>query len=263
MSDKIIFRNIRLKDLWDLFIQRFIIIMLAALITGGSFFVYDRVNYVPQYASTATLYIMGQSDDNASVGEVSTDFSLALRLVNDCTYLLKSRKVLGIVIDELDLKMGYYELNSRVSTSNPTNTRILEITVRGNTPEQAKAIVDKVCAVGSEKIREAMGVNKVNLYEYGTVPFGPCNAPNLLMYGVIGMAVGAVVYAVFLLLYLLDDSIRTEEDIQKELGLSILAEIPDLNDSSKNRYGYYQGYGQPRGTRKPAKKPAETMKERS
>lgn len=260
MSEISIFRTIRLKDLWDLFVQRFVLIVLAAVTVAGSMFIYDRMTYTPQYASTATLYIKGQSDGSASVGEESTDFSLALRLVNDCNYLLKSRKVLMSVIEELDLNMSYGELNSRVSTNNPLNTRVLEITVQANTRKQAKQIVDLVCDIGSAKIEEAMGVSKVNLYEYGTIPGGPCNTPNLLIYAIIGVVVAALTYAVLLLLFLLDDSIRTDEEIQKQLGLSVLAEIPDLNDTSRNRYGYYQGYGQFRGTRKSARKPAETRK---
>jgi capsular polysaccharide biosynthesis protein len=145
--------------------------------------------------------------------------------------------------------MSYSALYSRVSTSNPSSTRILEVTVTGDDPAMTKAIVDKICDIGPAKIQEAMGISQVNLYEYGTDPVLSRDSYNLLIYGVIGAAASLLVFGIFLLAFILDDRIRSDEDVERYLGLSILAEIPDLNDSSKDRYGYYRGYGQGGKTR--------------
>lgn len=237
-------RTITLKDLWDLFTQRILVIILAAVIAGGGFLAVDQIFHEPQYDSTATMYILrqGGSGDTSS-GEAANELSLALRLVYDCNYFLKSRTVLNTVIDELKLDMSYQQLYSRISTSNPTNTRVLEITVRGDTPEQAKAIVDRICVIGPAKIEEAMGFSQVNLYEYGTLPTSPSNSPSVLKYGVAAIAAAVVVYGVCLLMFFVDDRIRTDEDIERILGLSVLAEIPDTGSNGKGHYGYYQGYG--------------------
>lgn len=235
-------RAITLKDLWDLFIHRIAVIALAAVIAAGSLFVVDKITIKPMYASTATMYILRQSgSENSSSGEAANELTLALRLMYDCNYLLKSRTVLNTVIEDMDLDMTYYELSSRISTANPTNTRILEITAEAETPELAKAIVDKICEIGPDKIQDAMGFSQVNLYEYGTLPKDPCNNPGLMKYAVIAVAAAVAVYAVFLMMFILDDRIRTEEDIERYLGLSILAEIPDFNADTKGRYGYYRG----------------------
>jgi capsular polysaccharide biosynthesis protein len=178
-------------------------------------------------------------DENTSSGEAANELTLALRLMYDCNYFLKSRTVLNTVIEEMGLDMTYGELNSRVTTANPTNTRVLEITVEAESPELAKEIVDKICDIGPQKIEEAMGFGQVNLYEYGTLPKTPCNSPGIMKYAVAGIAAAVVVYAVFLLMFLLDDRIRTEEEIERYLGLSVLAEIPDLNGSNRGRYSYY------------------------
>lgn len=237
-------RVITLKDLWDLLLQRILVIVLAAVIAAGSFFAVDMLTYDPMYASTATLYILRQTDSEyTSSGEAANELTLALRLLYDCNYFLKSRTVLNTVIEDLELDLTYNELLSRVKTSNPTNTRIMEITVEAETPEQAKAIVDRICEIGPVKIEEAMGMSQLNRYEYGTLPTEPSNRPGALKYAVAGLAAAVVVYAVFLLMFILDDRIRTDEDIERYLGLSILAEIPDLNSSAMNGYGYYKGSG--------------------
>lgn len=233
-------RTITLKDLWDLLVQRIVVIALAAVIAAAGLFVVDRVNYEPRYSSTATLYILRQGSENISSGEAANELNLALRLVYDCNYFLKSRTVLDTVIADLDLDMSYGELYSRVSTANPSNTRVLEVTVQGDTPEQAKAIVDRICDIGPGKIEEAMGFGQVNLYEYGTLPGGPSNRPGSLKYGAAGLAAAVVVYAVFLLQFILDDRLRTNEDIERALGLSILGEIPHTGGGQKG-HGKHAG----------------------
>lgn len=89
MNQKANFKTVTLKDLWGVFVQRLWAIILAACICCGGLLVFNRMTFVPQYASTATLYILRQAD-GATASDASSDFSLALKVVNDCTYLLKS-----------------------------------------------------------------------------------------------------------------------------------------------------------------------------
>jgi capsular polysaccharide biosynthesis protein len=88
-----------------------------------------------------------------------------------------------------------------------------------------------------------MGYDQVNVYEFGTVPTKPSNSVSLLVYLVIGAAAAAAVYVCFVLAFLLDDRIHSDEDIQRYLGLSILGEIVNMDGGHKGRYGYGYGYG--------------------
>ena len=260
-------RVITLKDLWSLFIRRIILIVLVAAIAVGSVVALDMMSFKPQYASTATIYILRQSDDEAtSIGEANSELNLALRLVYDCNYFLKSRTVLNTVIEDLDLDMTYNELYSRITSTNPSNTRILEITVQGDTPEQAKAIVDRICDIGPGEIEKAVGFSQVHLYEYGNLPVSPSNNPSIVKYFVVGLAAAIVAYAVFLLMYIADDRIRSDEEIEKLLGLSILAEIPNVGGGGIARYGYYMAAKRsytPSGRFKRNKKTAHDAEKRS
>jgi len=53
----------------------------------------------------------------------------------------------------------------------------------------------------------------------------------------------AKAYTAFLIFYLVDDTLRTDEDIQQYLGLTILGDIPNANNANKKHYGYYSAYG--------------------
>lgn len=235
-------RVITLKELWDLFLKKLLVLILAAVLAGGGLLVVNFLTYKPEYSSTATLYILRQ-DENSSSGDASNDFSLALKVVNDCTYMLKSHAVLDEVIDVLNLDTTYKELYDRVSTKNPENTRILEVTVTANSPEQAKQIVDTLCLIGPDKIDGAMGYEQVNLFEYGILDSKPCNGYGLTMCVLVAMVAAMLMYAVFLLIYLLDDRIHGDDDLEKNLGLSILGDIPNADAPRKDGYGYYRAYG--------------------
>lgn len=226
MNEQNNLRAITLKDLWDLLVRRGAAIALAAVIAAGGLLATDLMAYRPQYASTATMYILRHGSADISSGEAASELNLALRLVYDCDYFLRSRTVLEDVIRELDLDMTYDQLYARISTANPSNTRVLEITVRGDTPEQAKAIVDRICDIGPGKIEAALGYGQLKRYEYGTLPVSPSNTPNVLKYAAVAIGAAAAAYVVFLLIFLLDDRIRTDEDIEKLLGLPVLAQIP-------------------------------------
>ena len=235
-------RIVTLRDLWNILMQRLVILIVIAALVTASGYVFAKVTYEPVYKSTATLYILRDGEHSPStIGEANTEYTLALKVVNDCTYLLKSRSVVNQVIKDLDLQTTYEVLNRKITTNNPTSTRVLEVTVRAATAQEAKAVVDRLCAIGEARIAEAMGYDQVNVYEQGTLPKDPSNPVSLMLHLIIGMAAAAVVYVCFVLAFLIDDRIRTEEDIQRYLGLSILGDIVNVYEEHKGRYGY--GYG--------------------
>lgn len=234
-------RVVTLKELWELFVHRWWVVLLAAVICSGSFYAAVQLTFVPQYKSTATLYILNQNETQTS--NVSDDFSLALKVVNDCDYLLKSHSVLDQVIEQLNLDISYEDLSKTVSTSNPEDTRILEVSVEAASPEEAKRIVDAVCEVGTESVTQAMGFQQVNLYEHGTIDTKPSNQTRKLTYALVGAVAAVLTYTLFLILFLADDTIKTDEDIAQYLGLTILGDIPNANNANKKHYGYYSAYG--------------------
>ena len=242
MNQKVNFKTVTLKDLWGVFVQRLWAIILAACICCGGFLVFNRMTFVPQYASTATLYILRQAD-SATASDANSDFSLALKVVNDCTYLLKSHTVLDEVISSLNLDMEYEDLYDCVSTSNPEDTRILEVTVKADSPELAKRIVDRICTIGSKRIEDAMGFQQVNLYELGTTDPDPCNRTRMLTFAFAGIIAAVVTYVIFLIIFLLDDRIKTDdENLERYLGLSVLGNIPNADGKKPGKYGYYKTY---------------------
>ena len=240
-NDNVIEYNIDLKALFDLFVKRLPVLILVAAVAVGIFFAYDTFTYVPEYESTAVLYVLKQSSDGGEAS--SSDFNLALNVTNDCTILLKSHSVLDSVISELGLNTSYSKLYKSVTTSNPTNSRVLNVVVKSDSPENAKRIVDKVCEIGVESIEEAMGFKQVNFFEHGTLVMTPSNRTSVMVYAAIGLAAAAILYLVFAAKLIFDDRIDSDEDIEKYLELAVIGVIPDANATSGKKYGKYGKYG--------------------
>ena len=125
------------------------------------------------------------------------DLQLGASLTSDYTVLITSTPVMEQVISDLDLDMTAEQLKESVSINNPTDTRIE---------------VGKIATV-----RTSPSVKK--------------NAALGFLLGFLACAAIVVVYAV------MDDTIKTEEDIEKYLGVSVLAKVPDRKDfiNAKNR----------------------------
>lgn len=236
-------RTIGLRDLWGILTRRFLVMLLAAAVVIGGAFAYNQLLLVPRYESTATLYLVNQKIDEDSGTSTYDTFNLALKLANDCNHLINSHSVLDEAIQALSLDMTYEQLYECVTVTNPEETRILEVTVQADSPEQAKQIVDEICVVGVQKIEEAMGFEQAKLYEYGVLNEEPCNEMGLVSYLILGFAAVAAVYLFYLVRFLLDDRLRTEEDVERMLGLSILGDIPNADDPKRGRTYYKGGYG--------------------
>ena len=141
------------------------------------------------------------------------------------------------VVDELNLDMDYKALKGCITVDNPTDTRILSITATSTDPEMAKKIADTLAKTSSDFIGDKMEG------EVPTVKTSPNTKKNVMVGALAGFVLSA---GVIILLTLMDDTIKSEDDIEKYLGLTTLATIPDRKD-------FITGKG-PRDSRKSAKK---------
>ena len=195
-------KGVSLRELWTLFRRRIAAILAAAFVCAGGAAALTGLFWQPEYASTATLYILRQPED--ADGDIDDDFALALKVVDDCAYLMTSHSVLEQVRSRLRLDMNWDALSGRVDAVNPENTRILEVTVTMSSPEEAKAVADDLCRVGQEAVARAMGFEQLRLLEYGTLESEPVNKIGPGTYLLTGIAGGALTYGVLLLRHLMD-----------------------------------------------------------
>lgn len=240
MDEQTNVKTIALKDLWDIFVKRAWIMVLVAAIAVGSFFAISKALYVPEYSSKAEIFVIENNEDKVS----STDISVGEKLLANCMYAIKSDEVVGQVIANLALSETIGSLSDKITTNNPSGTHFIQVTVRAATPELAKEIVDEVCLESKDAIMENMNY-EIHIFQEGRLNSNPSNQTSLTTYILVGLVAAVLVYGVFFLMFMLDDSVWTDEEIDKYLGISILGDIPDANSTRRKGYGYgkYGKYG--------------------
>ena len=218
--------EIDLLELLFAFRRRILWIVLAAILGGGISFAGTRVLMTPMYESTTTMLVLTSETTLSSLSELQ----LGTQLTNDYEILTKSRAVLETVIENLNLNLGYEQLNNMVSISNPEDSRIMEITLTYPDPEEAKTIVDEIASVTSEFIGDQMEGIPPKIIDQGEVPSGP-SSPSVSRNTLLGILLGIVISCgIITVITVMDDTIKTEEDIEYYLGIPTLASVPDRKD---------------------------------
>ncbi|MCR5250178.1 MAG: protein-tyrosine kinase [Lachnospiraceae bacterium] len=199
--------------------------LLLATVFGGllAFFLSACV-MTPKYTSVTSLYVLAQQDNETIT---TADLTVGAQLTNDYAILVTSRPVLEQTIAELGLDMTTEELGKLIHVENETNTRILKISVSYTDPLLVRRIADSLRNAVGEQIVSVMNIDAVNTVEEASLPTEP-SEPGILRNTLIGLALGFFLSAGFLVIRnLLDDTVKTAEDVEHYLGLPVLGTIPD------------------------------------
>lgn len=206
--------------------KKIFLILAVGLLFGCVACAYTKVFVTPIYTSVSNMLVLTKETTLSSLA----DLQLGAQLTKDYTVLINSRPVLQQVIDNLDLDMDYKELREAITITNPDDTRILELSVESSEPVQAKEIADELATVSSAYIGDKMEVVPPKIIEEGEVPTER-TSPSMLKIAAISVLLGLVLCTGFVIvLEILNDTIKTEEDIMKYLELSTLAAVPDRKD---------------------------------
>ena len=212
-------------DLFQLLLalKKKIVVILAAVLAGGLIAgIYTHFFITPVYSSTSMMLVLGNESSESSL----TDLQVGSQLTGDYSVLIKSRPILQEVIDNLGLDMSYQQLEGMITIQTPENARILEVTVTYTDPQMAKQIVDEVSSVSTTFIGEQMGMAAPKIIEDGDVPAGPVS-PSLRRNILLGAVAGGVIAAgIVILIAILNDTIKSEEEISRYLGLPSLGSVP-------------------------------------
>lgn len=213
---------INLAELFMEYVRYWYIIFVSAALVGVMAFLICRFLITPKYESTSALYVLSKSTSVTSLA----DIQLGSNLTNDYMVVVGSRPIIDQVIENLGLDETYKSLFSRITLENPTNTRILKITVRDSDPNMAKLIADEIADLSAQFISQKMDQDPPSILQYGYADEGKVS-PSTFKYTILGAFLGAfLVMAIITIMYLCNDTINDPEDIENKLGINLLGTIP-------------------------------------
>lgn len=219
-------------DLIDLLLymkKRLWIIILAVLVFTVAGYAVSKMFMTPEYTASARVYVVYDVKDDSNKSELDKDYTqqlMAGQLRNDLVVLLGDVNVTAQVVENLGLNSSAAGLSGRLKIEAQDNTRILNISIVDTNPQQAARILNEVCNVGKQKIHEMVGEDILKVVHYAEVPGSP-SSPSPKRNATVAAILGLVIaVSVMVVVFLMDDSIRNETDMEHYLGLSTLAEIP-------------------------------------
>jgi capsular polysaccharide biosynthesis protein len=224
--------EIDLREILHVLRQNVIVIILITLICGLLGYIYATYFIELIFQSETMIYVTNNSEEETVT---YSDYQTSISLTKDYTIIVTSRPVMEQVIAELNLEYTVDELADMIQVEALTDTRMIEITVSNEDLFLAQEIANQVRDVASERITETMEVDSINLVQDASLPITSTNTSvrnYILICGFIGLFVST---GIILLLYFLDDSIKTKDDVEKYLGISLLGSIPKIEDSQSKK----------------------------
>lgn len=225
--------EIDLLDLFFYYWSKKWILLLALLIGALASAIFTHYFIDPTFASTSKLYVFSSSKGAIDFSELQ----LSSNLTNDYVELIKSRPVVETVNANLGNDYSYEKTLKMMNVVNPTSTRFLNITVTSTDPKEACDMANEFATVTRDQIAAIMKQDQPSIVEQAVIPDHKV-APSLSRNTAIGGLLVLIVFmGIYLILYLLDDTIKTEEDVEKYLGVNTLAVIPLREGEKRNERG--------------------------
>lgn len=227
-----------LKELFFMFWNKKLEIILITLMFVAVGIGYSYFFVKPEYTSTTSL-VLAQSSSSGQTGDgaiSATDLTMNSKLVSTYSELIKRKAILGQVCENLNIPdSNIQELRGKIKVNSAKNTEIIEISVTNKDPNIAAAIANEIAKVFGEKIVEIYNISNVYLLDRAEANAVPSNI-NHMKDVVIFAFIGLVIAAVYVLITnMLDNTIKTEQDVEATTELLVLSSIPNYDVEIKSK----------------------------
>lgn len=214
--------TIDLLELFFVLLNHWKMILVVMLLCAAMAGTYNYYFIEEMYQASSKVYI---SSTNSMINIQELQLSDALTV--DYEEILCSRTVLKKVIQKLNLDMTYKDLRTLITISNPKDSHCLDISVTCQEPEMAVEITNCLVRIGLDQVYRIIGHEEPSIIDAAEADAVEVIKDSLLKYVLLGAMAGAVVVCGIIILFvLLDNTMQTEEDVEKYMELPVLAAVP-------------------------------------
>ncbi|MFD1707987.1 YveK family protein [Siminovitchia sediminis] len=213
-EDKRVPKEINLKDLYRTVKKRFwIAILLAVFFMGAAWYYTSKNKTVPLFEASTNMVIQADGESRKTMEVIITDISM-----------------LEKVIEELRLSTSAQSLANRIVIENIDGSKVMSITVTDTNPNRAADIANTTAAIFQENVPKSIEYEEILLLSKAQVNPTPVNKDNQMM-----MILGGAILGIFigigltLLLDSLDETVKSERDIETLLGIQVIGSVSKMN----------------------------------
>ena len=216
--------EIDLLDLFGFYLSKLPFIIIAFVVGVAIAVIYTKTVLPVKYTATSRMYMVSASSD--SVVNLS-DLNLGTSISQDYVELMKSRPVIEDVIKKLGLDYDYETLCAMINLSVVNNTRIVKIAATSTDPQEAMDVANQMARTSKLQLPKVMEAPTPSIAEYAVLPETQ-SSPSMKKNALIGGLIAAlIVIAILTIIYMMDDTLKTADDVEKMLGVMPLSVIPE------------------------------------
>ncbi|HJW82792.1 MAG TPA: Wzz/FepE/Etk N-terminal domain-containing protein [Anaerolineae bacterium] len=212
-----------LRDYLRILRKRWWIILLVTVLTAGAAYGFSAIQ-TPVYKSTIYLSVWpARIDNGAQLAAKSLLRAFAVYVDSD-TFAQR-------VINQLQLEMEAKALNEAVTIESKDEDFLIQIDVLNTDGEQAnriaKAWAEKLVEWRNQENQEQRKEDRVEaaiVQEPSYGKFRPQTTLNTVAGGILGLMLGGLI--VFVLEWIESGVLRTSEDVERAMGMTVLGAIP-------------------------------------
>ena len=225
---------IDLKELFFVYLKKWWLLLIGAVAGAAIAFSVSSFLITPRYESTAMLYVLSKTTSVTSLA----DFQLGDALAGDFSVIAKSNPVIDQACEEITKQMGKTYTRDQILAMlsvNNQETRILEIKAVSTDPEEASVVANCVADATKEQmasITKSDPPTTVEDAEPAKQPISPSIVGNTEKGFLLGLV---LILAILTMQTVMNDNIKTPEDVQNYLGLNTLVVVPDFGNKRSSR----------------------------
>lgn len=226
-----------IKEIFKIIWKKKIYIILLIAVFAEIGILYTSYFVKPMYRSTTTLVLTQSTTDSKDASITANDITLNSKLVGTYSEIITSTSVIRKVISNLGITEDEEKLKKNISVNARENTTVIEITVSDENKVYATRIANELANVFQKRVEEIYNVNNLNILDRAEDDENPYNI-NKTKTTIVFTFVGIVIAGLYvIILYMLDNTVKSTDKIEKEIGVPVIAVIPVYGGRIKNKGG--------------------------
>lgn len=218
--------EINLNELFKYFKEKWLVILIIVLSFGVIGSIYYAFIQVPTYTSNTTLILAGsKSEDTIN----QNDITINSKLVKTYQKIIRSRRVLDQVISELGLDVTWDSLANNINVNVVSDTEVIEISVTHTDAVLAYRIANSVANVFVKEVAELYNLSNISILDRAVVSDHPSSMGMTKILAIAILAGFVVACGIVFVIFYFDDTIKSVEQIESKLGVSVLGSVPYYN----------------------------------
>lgn len=221
-----------IRDYFQTIRKRIWWIVCSVLIISIAVGVYSKFIKDPIFEAS-TKIIVNRSSETDSTNQLNSDvINTNIRLINTYKEIIKTPAILDKVIERHpEFGLTSDQLMKKIKVSSVNDTQVMTVMVDDPSYQQAAQIVNAVSDVFKQEIPELFNVQNVSILNQAKLDSNPSPvSPNVMMNVIIAFIVSLMIaVGIAFLMEYLDDTVKSEADIESVLGLPTLAAITRMN----------------------------------